>query len=263
MAMCPICLEECEVNILRNDEEKESVKDLSSTQSKDAPEQGPQGKDAPAKDTPALVLIQLQGCEHSFCKPCLRNWFEACENAVPRHACAPTCPKCRQLIPNEEKVAIMGRPDPDEEIPSAPTAETGTGSSGDSTQQPVEAINGQPADDMANAPAAGGPSTLMDELTRDWMEAHNAKCCFNCGIWIVRTDGCDAMQCLCGHRFCWLCNKSCEDGEYCECGFSEGDFFDNVLDREIYDDEHAVAGDDELSDMRAFLEAHRERLEEV
>jgi hypothetical protein len=52
----------------------------------------------------------------------------------------------------------------------------------------------------------------LDDGTTAWLVHHEARGCHDCGTWMTRADGSNAVTCYCGNRLCWEC-----DGEGGEC----------------------------------------------
>jgi hypothetical protein len=49
--------------------------------------------------------------------------------------------------------------------------------------------------------------TEPDEFILAYMEAVEARQCPDCKLWVVKEDGCDAIMCRCGCRFCYCCGE--------------------------------------------------------
>jgi hypothetical protein len=47
----------------------------------------------------------------------------------------------------------------------------------------------------------------IDELTLHWIN-QNTMPCRVCGNRVERSEGCDYIECLCGHQFCYRCGKA-------------------------------------------------------
>jgi hypothetical protein len=56
----------------------------------------------------------------------------------------------------------------------------------------------------------------IDEFTLAYLEEQGAKMCPDCGVWIVREDGCNNVMCRCGCRFCFCCGRkgTCTGGTF-------------------------------------------------
>lgn len=168
----------------------------------------------------SIIPVELRGCAHVVCQGCLVEWFKTCEQ---NHLDAPTCPQCRQSIAVEETEVILGR-----------------------AYVPPSTFR-----DILHE------QDVLDELTREWLTEQEAKMCRNCGAWITLEDGCDAVQCLCGYRFCWGCGLGRDD---CECGIDNDDFYDNLLGEHTeWQYENIIASAEEILNFRSFLESCRQR----
>lgn len=109
----------------------------------------------------------VAACHHTFCQPCLASWLHTCESAQPQNE--PTCPQCRSGIISKDVLCILGRPF------------------------------------LKKAPTTLPDGAEMDELTEHWLEEQGTKMCPGCGAWVLRSEGCDRMECRCGQRFCYAC----------------------------------------------------------
>ncbi len=47
----------------------------------------------------------------------------------------------------------------------------------------------------------------IEELTLHWIK-QNTMLCRVSGNWVERSEGCDHMECLCGHQFCNRCGEA-------------------------------------------------------
>lgn len=166
-------------------------------------------------------LHSSQPCKHNSCLACLKIWFETCEVAGQP---SPTCPTCRNTV--DDARFVLGRP-----------YETAVTATGDYPRQ-----NGQQD---------------VDDLTREWLEEAQAKPCRGCGAWILKRDGCDLMQCLCGYRFCWTCGETPGSEECCNCSPPDHYFYDNIVDRMARPGPPGIATWEELQDLRGFIENHK------
>jgi hypothetical protein len=121
-------------------------------------------------------------CGHEFCRACLTSWIESCETTAsskpPNKA---TCPICRDPINEWDVDRIVGH----------------------AFRPPKPIIP---------------PSDEADDLFRLWLEEEGARSCPQCGMWIIRSYGCNHMRCRCGAAFCYSCGNglpssacSCED----------------------------------------------------
>ena len=92
------------------------------------------------------------------------------------------------------------------------------------------------------------------ELER-WLKENDCKECQNCGNFIERAEGCAALMCLCGSRFCWECEVAYDHGDKCDC--DHDCFFDNVL-MDDSEDIPKLATSDDLENMKIYLHGRRE-----
>lgn len=122
-----------------------------------------------------LILIPAVVCRHAFCRSCWMTWLEQCEQ---QRFSLPHCPKCRISLPLEVVEGILQRP-------FEPSRNT---------------INSESrvVDDDHD----------MDEFTKTALEEMGVRHCPYCSVPIVKETGCDAMQCLCGQRFCFKCGAA-------------------------------------------------------
>lgn len=133
--------------------------------------------------------VAMPCCNHSSCKSCLATWFER-EEASGR-ATRPTCPFCRSSTCDEEVVATLGRP-----------------------FRPRR----------ASYKDASNDDGISDDLTLQWLNENTALCRV-CGSHIEKEGGCDLMECLCGHRFCYRCGTP--GGRLCGCSSTRHNFLNS------------------------------------
>lgn len=57
----------------------------------------------------------------------------------------------------------------------------------------------------------------IDRVDKDLFTKEGWKSCPNCQEMIEKSDGCDHMQCDCGHEFCYQCGRSYTGGMPCNC----------------------------------------------
>ena len=110
-----------------------------------------------------------------------------------------------------------------------------------------------------------------DAAFYDWISKQDHMQCENCNVYIIREEGCEAMQCLCGWRFCYDCRLPTpvteEDMDYadgsnfCTCHHNPHDFYDNILKTEGVDAPD-VATHDELQDMATFYDNRLQELDD-
>ena len=120
------------------------------------------------------AAVVLSSCHHQSCGTCLVRWIDREE--VSGRTSGPTCPFCRVAICDEDVLRILDRP-------FQPRAKT-----------------------CADNEATGSDDEI-DELTLHWIN-QNTMPCRVCGNRVERSDGCDHMECLCGHQFCYRCGGS-------------------------------------------------------
>ena len=124
--------------------------------------------------------ISLTACSHSFCTPCLKTWIEKEEAAGEE---APKCPTCRVHMCEGDVHRIIAR----------------------SYERRV--LN-----------SAEANSNEIDEFTLHWLNT-NTVLCRGCGSRIEKVSGCNLIECLCGYRFCYLCQSP---GGRCGCNQGHG-----------------------------------------
>jgi len=179
------------------------------------------------------IIITLEAsCSHQFCGSCLEMFLQTCES---HGVSAPSCPSCRQFISKEEMAIILGR----EYKPAG-------------------------SDNIINHYTNNNQD--IDEFTRTLLQELGVRQCGNCGAQILREEGCRAMQCICGFRFCIECAQpldqcQCEDGR----GLRNFNFFDNVTGIEEYhgNTPPPVAEADEIDNLRDFMDRTRVRAEQA
>ena len=113
----------------------------------------------------SLPLVGAQSCCHAFCRPCWITWLEQYEQL--QRTTLPQCPKCRAEMSTSVVEGILQRP-------LAPRS------------SPTLVVD-------------------LDEFTKTALEEMGARACPNCSVPIIKVEGCCAMQCLCGQRFCMTC----------------------------------------------------------
>ena len=162
-------------------------------------------------DEKEVRLFQLSGCEHTICHVCMKTWLLQSEREM---IDTPACPTCKMVFEIGLAEDVLGRP-----------------------YEAAKAIK----EEAREAP---------DKDLLAWLEANGCQQCDNCGAYIEREDGCDAVMCLCGYRFCWECMVSAEDG--CDC--QHEDYYDNVRGFDT-SEEVPVATSDEIRNLKVFLKA--------
>mmetsp|Transcript_2825 Transcript_2825/g.4093 ORF Transcript_2825/g.4093 Transcript_2825/m.4093 type:complete len:277 (-) Transcript_2825:410-1240(-) len=192
-----------------------------------------------AQDTPPqqqqqqqLVSLCDASC-HKVCRDCFKNYLVHCEDDRKNTVVCPH-PNCSSHVSRDTMRTVLGRD---------------------------------------YCPKVWEITTKEEKLDQDlseWLRDNEARECMHCHAWIVREDGCDAMQCLCGWRFCWECrtpvknydsdNDDDDDDEgFCSCGFGHDEFYDNVLEREGTRPPKQLATTHDLEHFAAFSEQRRAR----
>jgi hypothetical protein len=94
----------------------------------------------------------------------------------------------------------------------------------------------------------------FDMELQEWLKS-NCVQCQHCGAYIEHVGGCDAVMCICGTRFCWVCQVTYSDDNMCDC-YHE-DFYDNVLGYDTTQSRpHATAS--QLENLKDYLEGVRD-----
>lgn len=131
-------------------------------------------------------------CGHGCCKVCIRRWIEKEETTG---QVLPTCPFCRCNLDDEAVITVIGRN-------FLPKGTTGLNCTNNAAHE-------------------------MDDLTMQFIQEQTRPCpC--CGIPIMKLDGCDLMECLCGFRYCYACGSP---RAQCDCTPAHHYFWDNILDQ--------------------------------
>ncbi|CAB9499155.1 expressed unknown protein [Seminavis robusta] len=141
-----------------------------------------------------VASLDATSCSHSFCKPCLAGWVQHCESKTPQ--VYPGCPTCRLPIDTWDIVQLLGRPFQERQPMEAATAQE------DIQEDPDEELDG-----WFTVPRHD-PNEEPDEFFQTWLEENGAVKCptRQCGIWIIKPEGCDRVYCTwCKRRFCFVC----------------------------------------------------------
>jgi Ring finger domain len=140
---------------------------------------------------PATVLnsrVTLRLCGHEYCGNCLETWFLQQERSGLE---TPTCPQCREVVHDDDIFLALGR------------------------KLGVSAGHGENGNHLVND---GAPLDLDDgeEFTITLLAELGAQACPDCGLWIIKEDGCDNVMCRCGCRFCYCCGAkgTCGGGPF-------------------------------------------------
>lgn len=150
----------------------------------------------------------LSTCQHQACRTCLQQWFQVEETTGQDR---PTCPVdgCRAPVGQEDAQQVLGRTfvpagsykhNNQKKRKRAPTTSTITDT------------------DSSAATTAGD-----DDDT--WLTQSGAIRCGGCDTWIMKLDGCDKVQCVCGFRICWNCKTV---AARCPCTPKNHGFVDNI-----------------------------------
>ena len=121
------------------------------------------------------ALVLLSTCHHQSCDTCFVKWINR-EDASGRTA-RPTCPFFRADIDDGDILRVMGRP--------------------------FHPRMGQ-ADAVREATES---EDEIDELTLHWINQNTMPCRVR-GNRVERNEGCDYIECLCGHQFCYRCGDA-------------------------------------------------------
>ena len=160
-------------------------------------------------------------CQHSCCKACCLHWIEKEESSGQPTA---TCPFCRASLLEVDLISILGR-------------------------------KFQP---NTRKTAFGFDENGMDDLTRQLL-LEETRPCPSCGARIMKQDGCDKMECLCGFRFCYACGAHRAE---CSCTPAHHFFWDNILDQQAPRQPPRIAQVDEetgVIDLAAYLRVEEPR----
>ena len=173
-----------------------------------------------------IPILTLEACSHRFCKPCLATFLETCEC---HGTTTPACPSCRQRLVDEDVTKTLER----EYVPA------GSGSTSDQRDD----------------------NDQIDEFTLTLLQEMGVRQCGNCGAQILLEEGCRAIQCICGFRFCYECSHPMDR---CTCaGGLNNDFafFNNLtrIEGEFRDIPPPVATGEDLTHFRDFIDRSRER----
>lgn len=188
------------------------------------------------EDSPTITLLQLvhmfdeMRSIHCFCRSCLEAYLIQCEND---RKTAPMCPHpdCHIVLETLLISDILSRP-------YQPKV----------WYTPVDEDEKKSEDFVDNE----------YDAFMVWANENDAMQCKNCHAFIVRDEGCEAMQCLCGWRFCWSCRSpiqcstSRNDNGICSCGHNVQDFYDNIRRRENLDAAPQLATIEDLQNMKDY-----------
>ena len=186
-------------------------------------------------------MLLLLPCGHSSCRPCLKRWFEMEETTGQT---APSCPvdTCRQPLHHDSSVGqvVLGRPF----RPAGCGAINNNSSHGKKKKKTTSKRK-------MSSRSPSSSSQFVDVETQTWLEANTIEC-GGCQGRIMKSEGCDKLQCLCGYRICWKCksvNASCK----CSPGHV---FLDNITGKPtgVFFRKAKIAKRHQLHDMKRFIE---------
>ena len=207
---------------------------------------------SPISTSSNIFSFSLKRCGHIFCKKCIEEWFlhiEKSERGKTIFRCSqallPPPPLPRQDEQSTPHTNITATNDNDDLIlPKCPQCRLPVTSSDVRSVlgRNIEAVK---VEDMSEAEYLGIlTARLMEEseleaFTLATLQQEDARQCPECHMWIIRDDGCDAMMCLCGCRFCFCCGKKGS------CSTERSLFYDNILQQEEEGDGFLWDSDDE------------------
>ena len=175
------------------------------------------------------LVMCANDCKHWICRPCLKTYLIHCENNRKTTAVCPH-PDCQVVVRTELIQEVLERA---------------------YTPKVWQKMSNQDNDD-------GEEKKGEDELVDDsdfakWLteNENEVQQCEHCSVWIYRDDGCYAMQCLCGYRFCWECKMACSK---CDCGWDVGDFYDNIRRIEGLGRKEELANADDLDNFASYYQ---------
>lgn len=156
-----------------------------------------------AEKTSDLVPVGLESggehylqrpCDHMFCRGCMHQWIQCKVEGMERHIACPH-PTCQYRMFPSDVIRI------------APEL----------AQRHKEIIS------MDFKARLQELEHEMDAESAAYMKEHVVPCP-DCKVMMMKTEGCDTIQCLCGVSFCYLCRQMyVEIGEYsslCGCEYT-------------------------------------------
>ena len=162
---------------------------------------------------------------------CLKRWFVTEETTGQTFA---TCPveTCRRRVSKKTTCQLLGRP-------FAPAGSRNINKNNNNKKRKVQEIDSTSSD---------------DPKTQAWLEANTLEC-GGCQGRIMKSSGCNKLQCLCGYRICWKCRKV-----NARCNCSPGHvFYDNITRDASFAARPKIAKRHELVDMKSYIEMRRDR----
>ena len=186
-------------------------------------------------------MLLLLPCGHSSCRPCLKRWFEMEETTG---QIAPSCPvdTCRQALHHDSVgQVVLGRPF----RPAGCAIINSNNSKKNKTSK-------RKLD--SHSTTSSSQSQFIDSETQLWLDTNTIEC-GGCQGRIMKSEGCDKLQCLCGYRICWKCksvNASCK----CSPGHV---FLDNITGKPtgVFFRKAKIAKKHQLNDMKRFIETKK------
>jgi len=165
------------------------------------------------EETAETRLLKITDCQHRLCHSCYKTWLKQCER---ESMTVPRCPECKKESSVLQAMHVLGRS--------------------------YEAAQ----------PLCDRNEESLEHTLHTWLDENGCKQCAHCGVYIERVDGCDAIMCLCGYRFCWWC-------ELTSCDCEHEDFYDNVR-RHDTTEVPPIASKEELQDLKRFLQSRKEEV---
>mmetsp|Transcript_15601 Transcript_15601/g.29499 ORF Transcript_15601/g.29499 Transcript_15601/m.29499 type:complete len:353 (-) Transcript_15601:56-1114(-) len=191
----------------------------------------------------------MLSCGHGSCQSCLYRWFTAEESTGQR---APTCPveTCRNEVSTDLSHYVLGR----SFVPAGHGSRSWSSSSS-SSHATTTNTSSQATTAVADGTGFTSKSVEM-AATEAWLEK-NTISCGGCQGRIMKSEGCDKLQCICGYRVCWKCRAPKAN---CGCNPGHG-FIDNATGRATFGESKPATKED-LEDLKSFLKRRRNQHEE-
>ena len=188
-------------------------------------------EDGTTADNPnGNFLIRTEACHHWTCRSCLETYLKHRENDRKATAVCPD-PDCQVMIQADLAKEILGRAYTPKVWEKCSAAMTASATSRDKKKKEEELDN--------------------ERAFAKWLSDNPVQQCEHCDAWISRVDGCEAMQCLCGYRFCWDCQMAADQ---CDCGWCISEFYDNIRRDEGMGRDLELATEEELANFAEFYQ---------
>ena len=203
---------------------------------------------------------------HWFCKQCIRQYLTQCENDRKQRPVKCPYDGCSVNLSDNVVKEILQRPyQPkvwyeDDAMISVKKVSTVSEVANENENENEKKENNEDDDENDH-----------DAQFYQWISKQDHMQCHNCNVYITREEGCEAMQCLCGWRFCFYCKlptpvtesamDDADGTEFCSCRLAQHDFYDNILKTEGLDAPD-VATYEELQDMAYFYDRRRRELDD-